>query len=149
MSSVPDAELAQESVARVTGRGQPPGRARRAQPQGGAAALPGRAPLDPELADRITTFLDRRRRDVTSLLEALDAGDFQAIRRLARRIKDVGEGYGWFDHAHHPELVEGLDALTDMACALEQAAKGMLAEEIHLCIHDLVTYLARLRVRDT
>ena len=105
--------------------------------------------VDPELADRITTFLDRRRRDVKSLLEALDASDFQAIRKLARRIKDVGEGYGWFDHAHHPELVEGLDALTDMACDLEQAAKRMLAEEIHLCIHDLVAYLTRLKVRYT
>src|SRR5438552_12528577 len=65
-----------------------------------------RVTVDASLQDLIPSFLDKRRKDVPKLIEALAAGDFATIRRLGHNLKGTGAGYGF-------------PALTDIGAAIE------------------------------
>ena len=89
--------------------------------------------VDPELEDLIPGFLENRRNDIKSMLEALEQGDFETIRVLGHSMKGSGWGYGF-------------DAITEMGGFLEQAAKKRDADEVRKWVGELVTYLERVEV---
>lgn len=90
--------------------------------------------VDTDLEDLIPGFLENRRNDVKSMLEALNQGDYETIRILGHSMKGSGGGYGF-------------DAITDIGASLEQSAKGKNPEEIRKRVDELSTYLEHVEVR--
>ena len=43
----------------------------------------------------VPAFLEDRRKELDALLAAVGANDFAAMRRIARRMKDAGNPYGF------------------------------------------------------
>jgi len=89
--------------------------------------------VDPEIADLIPGFLENRQKDIKTMLEALDVGDYETIRVLGHTMKGSGGGYGF-------------DAITDIGLSLEQAAKGKNSEEIQRWVEELSNYLEKVEV---
>jgi HPt (histidine-containing phosphotransfer) domain-containing protein len=90
--------------------------------------------VDAELEDLIPGFLENRRNDVKSMLEALKHGDYETIRILGHSMKGAGGGYGF-------------DAITELGASLEQSAKEKNPEEIRKRVDELSTYLEHVEVR--
>jgi HPt (histidine-containing phosphotransfer) domain-containing protein len=90
---------------------------------------------DPDLADLIPGFLDKRRTETAVMLTALDRSDFETVRILGHSMKGSGGGYGF-------------EGISQIGAALEQAAKGNNAEEIRQHVRDLSGYLDRVEVMD-
>jgi hypothetical protein len=99
----------------------------------GDAQEPIRIRVDPELASLIPGFLENRRHDVTSLLEAVNRGDFETARILGHSMKGSGGGYGF-------------DGITDIGGEIELAAKHSDAVAIRTHIDALSLYLARVEL---
>lgn len=89
--------------------------------------------VDEDIADLIPGFLKNRRRDVETLVEALQQNDYESIRILGHSMKGVGGGYGF-------------GTITDIGRLLEQAAKDRDAIEIRKQIEALANYLERVEV---
>jgi HPt (histidine-containing phosphotransfer) domain-containing protein len=89
--------------------------------------------VDPEIAELIPGFLENRRKDIAAMLDAVQRGDFETVRVLGHSMKGAGGGYG-------------LDAITEIGAALEQAAKQLNAAEIQNCVNELSCYLDRVEV---
>ncbi len=81
----------------------------------------------------IPTFIKNRHKDVQSIGEALNQGDYEIIQNLAHNMKGSGGGYGF-------------DAISDIGAHLEQAAKDRSAEEVQKWVSELATYLERVEV---
>ncbi len=94
---------------------------------------PIRIRVDPELASLIPGFLENRRKDVSSLLEAVKRGDFETARILGHSMKGSGGGYGF-------------DGITDIGGEIEEAAKHSDPVAIHTHVEALSLYLARVEV---
>lgn len=90
--------------------------------------------VDAELEDLIPGFLENRRNDIKSMLEALKQGDYETIRILGHSMKGAGGGYGF-------------DAITDIGASLEQSAKEKNPEEIRKRVDELSTFLEHVEVR--
>jgi len=88
---------------------------------------------NPRIADLIPAFLQNRRLDVTSLLNALDQGDFATVESLGHGMK--GAGGSW-----------GFDAITDIGAALERAAVVRDEEGARRGVGELSRYLDRVEV---
>ena len=88
---------------------------------------------NPRIADLIPAFLQNRRLDVSSLLNALDQGDFATVESLGHGMK--GAGGSW-----------GFDAITDIGAALERAAVVRDVEGSRRCVGELSRYLDRVEV---
>ena len=89
--------------------------------------------VDPELAALIPGFLENRRQDVKSLLDAVHRGDFETARILGHSMKGSGGGYGF-------------DGITDIGGEIEVSAKHRDAVGIQTHIDALSLYLARVEV---
>jgi HPt (histidine-containing phosphotransfer) domain-containing protein len=89
--------------------------------------------VDPEIKDIIPIFLDNRRGDVTTVLEALDQSDYESIRILGHSLRGVGGGYGFH-------------AITALGKSLDEAARERNAEEIRKLVGELSSYLERVNV---
>ena len=89
--------------------------------------------IDPELKELIPSFLANKRRDVGFLADALVGRDFDAISRLAHRLKGEGGSYGF-------------DLITDLGRELEDAAQSHDARLVQQCIDRLGDYLANVEV---
>lgn len=87
----------------------------------------------PMIADMIPGFLEARRREVDSLLAALERGDLETIRTLGHNMKGVGSAYGF-------------EAITDIGRKLEEAAQAGQRDEVHVQTQALADYLARVEV---
>ena len=85
------------------------------------------SPVD---AKRVERFLERRRREVQTLREALAGGDLEEIRRIGHNLKGVGSSFGF------PEL-------TGLGGQLENAARAADDGTVRHVIDQLVAYLAR------
>jgi HPt (histidine-containing phosphotransfer) domain-containing protein len=92
-----------------------------------------RIQIDDELADLIPGYLENRRKDIHSILEALRGGDHEAIRYLGHSMKGSGGGYGF-------------QAITDIGRAIETAAQEGNAEEIRVHVEALMNYLDRIEI---
>ena len=78
--------------------------------------------------DRIGPFLDRRRRELLTLREALASDDVEEIRGIGHNLKGVGGGFGY------PQIGE-------LGERLEQAARARDAEAMGRAIDDLARFL--------
>lgn len=83
--------------------------------------------------DLVPGFLNNRRKDVTSIYEALETGNFEAIRLLGHRLTGDGGSYGF-------------DAISEIGAALEQAATNQDSETIRRYAEDLSDYVERVEV---
>lgn len=89
--------------------------------------------VDAAIQDIIPDFLRHRRENVASIRDALEAGDFDAVRRIGHDIEGTGGAFGF---ARIAEIGRCLgNALSDAALAEGQG----LADE-------LASYLARLKI---
>ncbi len=79
--------------------------------------------IDSALKDLIPTFLANRRRDVETLTQALDTGDFRTIGALGHRLKGDGGGYGFQDITDVGATIEQAASRKDGECISRQIAK--------------------------
>lgn len=89
--------------------------------------------IDKDLEDLIPGYIENRRRDITSIEEALKKNDFETIRILGHSMKGSGGGYGF-------------DAITDIGKRIEEAAKVMNTGEISRQITALSEYLDTINI---
>jgi len=78
--------------------------------------------------DRIGPFLERRRRELLTLREALASDDSQEIRGIGHNLKGVGAGFGY------PQL-------GDIGARLEKAANDRDADAMRTVIDELARFL--------
>ncbi len=90
-------------------------------------------PANPTLVAQLPAFLRNRRQDVLTSLEALDAGDFETIERLAHSMKGAGTSFGF-------------PIITDIGSALEQEARAADIAGARRRLAELSTYLDRIAV---
>jgi PAS domain S-box-containing protein len=83
---------------------------------------------DARLRAVIPGYLENRRRDVRSILEALERSDFKTIRELSHKMSGTGSAYGF-------------SRITEIGAAMESAAKEQNSAEIRSRITDLSRYL--------
>jgi HPt (histidine-containing phosphotransfer) domain-containing protein len=88
---------------------------------------------DAELADLIPGYLENRGRDVGTISEALEQGDYQTIQRLGHSMKGSGGGYGF-------------DAITELGGLLEKAADDSDDKKINYLVYQLKEFLDSLEV---
>ena len=89
--------------------------------------------VDSELKDIIPGFLDDWNKEVRSMKEALEKGDYEFIRSIGHNMKGTGGACGF-------------DAITEMGRSLEEAAKVMDQERIWKTYDKLSSYLKRVEV---
>jgi len=89
--------------------------------------------IDQDLSDLIPGFLSRKSEDARTVLAAAEHRDAQAIARLGHKLKGEGGSYG-------------LDAVTDLGRALEQAGKEEDFEEAARLARELANFLERLEI---
>ena len=89
--------------------------------------------VDPDLEELVPGFLDNRRRDVGTVREALEKGDWESIRITGHSMKGAGGGYGF-------------DAVTEYGARLEQAAVAGDPAAVREAAAALEDYLARVQV---
>lgn len=89
--------------------------------------------VDSDLEELIPGYLDNRRRDVQSMLEALARGDYETIRVLGHSMKGSGGGYGF-------------DPITEIGSCLERAAKARDREGLQKWVGELLSYLDGIEV---
>lgn len=91
------------------------------------------AHVDIELKELIPGFLENRRKDIQSILKALDQDNYETARVLGHSMKGSGAGYGF-------------DPITDIGRSIEQAAKNRNPEEIRKWVGELLNYISRVKV---
>ncbi len=89
--------------------------------------------MEPYLEKVVPDFLSRRREDIESMREALAYGDYETLRVFGHRMKGTGGAYG-------------LDAITDIGRALEEAAKARDSEKMGEHLGTFLDYLERVEV---
>lgn len=87
--------------------------------------------IDADLEPLIPGYLQNRRRDLVSLEQLLDAGDFEAIVRIGHGMKGSGGGYGfaW---------------ISELGARMETAAKSGDADAVRGQRRELEDFLDRL-----
>jgi len=89
--------------------------------------------VDADLEDLIPGYLENRSKDINKIVNCMQAGDYDTIRRLAHRMKGSGGGYGF-------------DGITDIGAAMEQAALARDANGIEEQVRILQDYLTGVEV---
>ena len=85
------------------------------------------------LSEILPGYLERQRAGVGLLLDALEAGDYQAVGVLGHKMKGSGSGYG-------------LDRVTELGAAIEDAAKRGQAAQLRQLVDALQSFLTRTAV---
>jgi len=89
--------------------------------------------IDASFEALIPRFLTNRKKEVTAMQEALASRDFDTVRKIAHGAKGAGGSYGF-------------DRITEMAAAIEQAAKTSDEATIQRELPILSAYLNRVEV---
>jgi signal transduction histidine kinase/CheY-like chemotaxis protein/HPt (histidine-containing phosphotransfer) domain-containing protein len=92
--------------------------------------------IDPSLQDIVPGFLEKRRKEIPVLQDALRRENFDAIRVLGHNLKGCGAGYGF-------------PALTEIGAEIERAAKERNAAGISTKLDELGCYLKNVDPRYT
>jgi HPt (histidine-containing phosphotransfer) domain-containing protein len=79
---------------------------------------------EPDLADLVPVYMERRQRDVIGLEDALLMGDYQTIFMLGHSMKGSGGGYGF-------------DGITEIGGRLEIAGRDSDPDSVRAGIDDL------------
>ena len=85
---------------------------------------------DPVLARLLPRFVERRRRDVATILDMLEQNRFDRLLSIGHNLKGTGRTYG-------------CDGITDIGRALEQAARDGDAAEVRRQAAALDDYVRR------
>ena len=85
------------------------------------------------MSELITPFMDHRREDIASLLNCLQAGDFEAAWDLGHDIKGTGAVYGFAGMAR-------------IGLSIEQAAEERGFKELESLAEELSNYLDRVKL---
>jgi CheY-like chemotaxis protein/HPt (histidine-containing phosphotransfer) domain-containing protein len=88
---------------------------------------------NPQFMDLIPAFLQNRRQDVITMLDAMDRDDFATVGSLGHGMK--GAGGSW-----------GFQAITDIGAALEHAAESADTDASRKWVSELSRYLDRIEV---
>lgn len=88
---------------------------------------------DARLREVIPRYLDHRRGDVRTILDALAVLDYTIIRELGHKMSGTGSGYGF-------------SRITEIGAALEKAAKEQNAAEILSRVDELSRYLDQVEI---
>ncbi len=97
------------------------------------AAEPIRVTVPDYVYPLIPSFLSNRRHDIATIRDALARQDYGTIRLLGHRMKGDGGSYG-------------LDRISEIGAALEQAAVVPDVQGMHRSLEDLADFVARLKV---
>ncbi|MBF0185097.1 MAG: Hpt domain-containing protein [Magnetococcales bacterium] len=89
--------------------------------------------VERELEEIIPGYLANRHKDILQLTDLLGKEDFETMRVLGHRMKGSGAGYG-------------LDEISRIGAAMEQAARGQHSAELTALIQELTLYLDRLEI---
>jgi CheY-like chemotaxis protein/HPt (histidine-containing phosphotransfer) domain-containing protein len=82
----------------------------------------------PAIAERVAPFLERRRRELITLREALAADDAEDIRAIGHNLKGVGGGFGF-------------QQIGDIGARLEAAAVARDTDGMRAAIDELAHFL--------
>ena len=96
-------------------------------------SCPSVAHVDASFAPLIPKFMANRKKEITTMAEAVTQGDFETIRKVAHGMKGVSGSYGF-------------PAMTAAAARLEQAAKSADVESINRQLTALASYLDRVQI---
>ena len=86
-----------------------------------------------DLEELIPGYLEGKRENVKTMLEALGRDDFETIRVIGHDMKGSGAGYGFED-------------ITRIGRDIERWAVEKKAHEIRACVSELSTYLENVEV---
>ncbi|MBH0200321.1 MAG: Hpt domain-containing protein [Nitrospira sp.] len=89
--------------------------------------------VDASFEPLMPKFMTNRKKEVTAMQDALAAQDFETVRKIAHGAKGAGGSYGF-------------DRITEMAAAIEQAAKASDASIIQRELSLLGSYLDQVEV---
>ncbi len=89
--------------------------------------------IDPDLEELIPGYLNNRRKDIESILQALQSDDFATIERMGHTMKGSGSGYGF-------------DFISAIGMTLEESAKERSAQRIQTSVNELTDFLDRVEV---
>ncbi len=102
----------------------------------GVPNAPILARTHPNIPGMIPLYLQNRRQDVTAMLDALERGDFEPVESLGHSMRGAGGMYG-------------LDAITDIGAALEQAGESRDADASRKWVVELSDFLDRAEAAPT
>lgn len=89
--------------------------------------------IDASFEPLIPRFMTNRKKEVVTMQEALAAKDFETVRKVAHGMKGAGGSYGF-------------DRISEMAAAIEQAAKAGNSSSIEHDLSVLDSDLDRIKV---
>jgi hypothetical protein len=89
--------------------------------------------VDARLRAVVPGYLESRRRDVLSILDALERSDYEIIRELGHKMNGTGSSFGF-------------SRITQLGAAMETAAREQNSAEIRSRIMDLSRYLDAVKV---
>jgi signal transduction histidine kinase/CheY-like chemotaxis protein len=92
-----------------------------------------RVRMEEGMEDVVPGYLEKRRAEVRVYREALAAADFDAIKKLAHKMKGTGAGYGF-------------PVLTELGGALEKAALAADAAAVLDDVNRFADYVERIRL---
>ena len=90
-------------------------------------------PVDAAIQDIIPDFLRHRGENVASIRDALEAGDFDAVRQIGHDIEGSGGAFGF-------------DFMAEIGRCLSQAPSDTAPAQVRGLADELASYLARLRI---
>jgi len=89
--------------------------------------------IDPDLEDLIPDYLENRDKDIKSISESLEKGDFESVRIIGHSMKGSGGGYGF-------------DRISEIGKTIEDSAKEKNLNEIKKGVEQLSHYLQNVEV---
>ena len=89
-----------------------------------------------DLAALVPQFLSNRELELAALTSALERSDFVILKRIAHRMKGLGNSYGF-------------NRITSLGMQIEDAAKAGKSAELKTRISEYAEYLAKLEIRYT
>ena len=89
--------------------------------------------VNPRIGDLVDSYLEHRRRDLATLLKALDRGEYEHIQQVAHDLVGTGGSFGFED-------------MSQIGRSLESAVVNRQTEEIKLLVEELAEYLSRVEV---
>lgn len=87
--------------------------------------------IDPDLADLIPVYLERRASDADEIMTLIKSGDFTRAKTLGHQMKGSGAGYGF-------------DFISEIGAKIETEAAAENSENLASLAKDLKNYLCRV-----
>ncbi|MFQ5672143.1 MAG: Hpt domain-containing protein [Nitrospinales bacterium] len=89
--------------------------------------------IEADLKTLIPKYLNNRQKDIRSILENLDQGNFEAIRNIGHMMNGSGRGYGF-------------NRISQIGVALEQGGQESNSGKIRKSTDELADYLNRIEI---